>query len=62
MGKQRRLATLVYRGTCYLLPHTDLMPKLTPLPLSSHAKPVDSFAPAAELENELKRRARRGSL
>ena len=26
-----------------------------PLPLSSHAKPVDSFAQAAELENELKR-------
>jgi FAD/FMN-containing dehydrogenase/Fe-S oxidoreductase len=34
------------------------MPKLTPLPLSSHAKPVDSFAPAAELENELKRAVR----
>src|ERR1700674_2923440 len=28
---------------------------LTPLPLSSHAKPVDSFAQALELENELKR-------
>ncbi len=27
----------------------------TPLPLSSHAKPVDSFLLAAELENELKR-------
>jgi FAD/FMN-containing dehydrogenase/Fe-S oxidoreductase len=27
----------------------------TPLPLSSHAKPVDSFAKAGELENELKR-------
>ncbi|HEV7967763.1 MAG TPA: FAD-linked oxidase C-terminal domain-containing protein [Candidatus Acidoferrales bacterium] len=27
----------------------------SPLPLSSHAKPVDSFARAAELENELKR-------
>ncbi len=27
----------------------------TPLPLSSHAKPVDSFAQAGELENELKR-------
>ena len=26
-----------------------------PLPLSSHAKPVDSFGKAAELENELKR-------
>jgi len=29
--------------------------KLTPLPLSSHAKPVDSFSAAAELEKELKR-------
>src|SRR6202158_2055809 len=28
---------------------------LTPLPLSSHGKPVDSFSRAAELENELKR-------
>jgi FAD/FMN-containing dehydrogenase/Fe-S oxidoreductase len=28
---------------------------LTPLPLSSHGKPVDSFSQAAELENELKR-------
>jgi FAD/FMN-containing dehydrogenase/Fe-S oxidoreductase len=27
----------------------------SPLPLSSHAKPVDSFAKAGELENELKR-------
>ena len=27
----------------------------SPLPLSSHAKPVDSFAQAGELENELKR-------
>jgi FAD/FMN-containing dehydrogenase/Fe-S oxidoreductase len=27
----------------------------SPLPLSSHAKPVDSFAQARELENELKR-------
>ena len=31
------------------------MKTLTPLPLSSHGKPVDSFAQAAELENELKR-------
>jgi FAD/FMN-containing dehydrogenase/Fe-S oxidoreductase len=30
----------------------------TPLPLSSHAKPVDSFARAAELEHELKRTIR----
>src|SRR5271168_4769594 len=29
--------------------------QLLPLPLSSHAKPVDSFAQAAELETELKR-------
>src|ERR1700732_2297391 len=28
---------------------------LTPLPLSSHGKPVDSFSQADELENELKR-------
>ncbi len=28
---------------------------LTPLPLSSHGKPVDSFSRAAELESELKR-------
>jgi len=28
---------------------------LSPLPLSSHAKPVDVFGPAAELEKELKR-------
>jgi FAD/FMN-containing dehydrogenase/Fe-S oxidoreductase len=31
------------------------MPTPTPLPLSSHGKPVDSFAQASELENELKR-------
>jgi FAD/FMN-containing dehydrogenase/Fe-S oxidoreductase len=30
------------------------MPTLTPLPLSSHAKPVDVFPHAAELEKELK--------
>jgi FAD/FMN-containing dehydrogenase/Fe-S oxidoreductase len=30
------------------------MATLTPLPLSSHAKPVDTFAEAAGLENELK--------
>ena len=29
--------------------------RLSPLPLSSHAKPVDSFAAAAELERELQR-------
>src|ERR1700676_1761752 len=33
----------------------NIAPTLTPLPLSSHAKPVDSFSQAAELENELKR-------
>src|ERR1700676_1942170 len=33
----------------------NIAPTLTPLPLSSHAKPVDSFSEAAELENELKR-------
>ena len=31
------------------------MKTLTPLPLSSHGKPVDSFLQAAELANELKR-------
>src|SRR6201996_8289175 len=31
---------------------------LAPLPLSSHAKPVDSFAQALELERELKREVR----
>jgi FAD/FMN-containing dehydrogenase/Fe-S oxidoreductase len=35
-------------------PQTSLNP-LAPLPLSSHAKPVDSFAAAAELERELQR-------
>jgi len=35
-------------------PPTSLKP-LAPLPLSSHGKPVDSFAPAAELEKELRR-------
>ena len=34
------------------------MPPPTPLPLSSHAKPVDSFAQALELESELKRTVR----
>ncbi len=29
--------------------------QILPLPLSSHAKPVDVFPPAAELEKELKR-------
>src|SRR5580692_5861983 len=29
--------------------------QLSPLPLSSHAKPVDSFAAAAELEKELQK-------
>jgi len=34
------------------------LPSSTPLPLSSHAKPVDSFAQARELELELKRNIR----
>ena len=34
------------------------MPQLEALPLSSHAKPVDIFAQAAELEQELKRAVR----
>src|SRR5580765_4736289 len=34
------------------------MPAPTPLPLSSHGKPVDSFGPALELERELKRTVR----
>ncbi len=33
----------------------NIVQTLTPLPLSSHGKPVDSFLQAAELENELKR-------
>src|SRR4029077_18770676 len=33
----------------------NIVHTLAPLPLSSHAKPVDSFAQALELENELKR-------
>src|SRR5467141_2312369 len=33
----------------------NIVQTLTPLPLSSHGKPVDSFSEAAELENELKR-------
>src|SRR5713101_6281146 len=32
----------------------NIVDTLTPLPLSSHAKPVDSFTQALELENELK--------
>ena len=34
------------------------MPPATPLPLSSHGKPVDSFGQALELERELKRTLR----
>src|SRR5271170_2051370 len=34
------------------------MQSLTPLPLSSHAKPVDTFGHAAELEQELRREVR----
>ena len=34
------------------------MPSPTPLPLSSHGKPVDSFGPAVELERELQRTVR----
>jgi len=29
--------------------------QISPLPLSSHGKPVDTFAQASELEKELKR-------
>jgi FAD/FMN-containing dehydrogenase/Fe-S oxidoreductase len=36
----------------------NIVHTLTPLPLSSHAKPADSFAQALELENELKRTIR----
>src|ERR1700685_1083744 len=36
----------------------DSQNSLAPLPLSSHAKPVDSFAQALELERELKREVR----
>jgi len=34
---------------------TGALTQLSPLPLSSHAKPVDSFAAAAELEKELQK-------
>lgn len=34
------------------------MSPLTPLPLSSHAKPVDTFLQAAELKQELRREVR----
>jgi hypothetical protein len=36
-------------------PTMDTVQISSPLPLSSHAKPVDSFAQAGELESELKR-------
>ena len=36
----------------------DKLTRIGPLPPSSHAKPVDSFARAGELERELKRRVR----
>ncbi len=36
----------------------DPQHSLAPLPLSSHAKPVDSFVQALELERELKREVR----
>ena len=36
-------------------PANQIVQPLSPLPLSSHAKPVDVFGQAAELEKELKR-------
>ena len=41
-----------------LISPEDTLPQPSPLPLSSHAKPVDSFSHALELENELKRSLR----
>ena len=38
--------------------HEDSLDTIAPLPLSSHAKPVDSFAQAADLERELTRTIR----
>ena len=40
------------------MPPPDILPGVTPLPLSSHGKPLDTFAPAAELEAELRRTVR----
>ncbi|HYX53119.1 MAG TPA: hypothetical protein VE783_06690, partial [Candidatus Limnocylindrales bacterium] len=37
------------------MPTPGQTPNLVPLPPSSHAKPVDSFAEAAELERALRR-------
>src|SRR5260370_13736063 len=39
----------------FLLQSKNTVNTSTPLPLSSHAKPVDSFSQALELEEELKR-------
>ena len=35
-----------------LISPEDTLPQPSPLPLSSHAKPVDSFSHALELENQ----------
>src|SRR5262249_34492157 len=43
------------KGTHHIMPNSS---SSAPLPPSSHAKPVDSFAQATELEAELKRRVR----
>jgi FAD/FMN-containing dehydrogenase/Fe-S oxidoreductase len=42
----------------YFMKSGNIVQTLAPLPLSSHAKPVDSFAQARELENELQRTLR----
>src|SRR5467141_2135099 len=43
------------RAVSHFMKLENMIPTLTPLPLSSHAKPVDSFSQASELEEELKR-------
>src|SRR5258706_2925462 len=54
-GSARRMIhSIVERTLSYFMKLENMVPTLTPLPLSSHAKPIDSFSQAAELENELK--------
>src|ERR1700738_1663532 len=43
------------KGSLLIMKLENIAQTLTPLPLSSHGKPVDSFSQATELENELKR-------
>src|SRR3981081_505264 len=43
------------KGSLLIMKLENIAQTLTPLPLSSHGKPVDTFSQATELENELKR-------